>query len=107
MQQELDVLTTLVVTQQASEREEQKCRNDDRQKRGAATFIQSYWWWLLARKELQRLQKQAKTLYFIPVDDSRMIYLEEREWYDPSNEKTIRFEFWYKICNYLVSSKQS
>jgi hypothetical protein len=33
----------------------------------------------LARKELQRLQKQAKTLYFIPVDDSRMIYLEERE----------------------------
>jgi hypothetical protein len=43
MQQELDVLTTLVVTQQASEREEQKCRNDDRQKRGAATFIQSYW----------------------------------------------------------------
>jgi prefoldin subunit 5 len=41
MQQELDVLTTLVDAQQASERGEQKCRNDDRRKRRVASFIQS------------------------------------------------------------------
>jgi septal ring factor EnvC (AmiA/AmiB activator) len=41
IQQEHNVLTTLVDAQQASERKEQKRHNDDRQKRRAATFIQS------------------------------------------------------------------
>jgi glycogen synthase len=42
IQQELDVLTTLVDAQQASKREEQKHCNDDRRKR-RVTFIQSCW----------------------------------------------------------------
>jgi hypothetical protein len=33
---------------------------------------------LLARKELQRLQEEAKNLSLIPVNDSRMNHLEER-----------------------------
>jgi hypothetical protein len=33
---------------------------------------------LLARKELQRLQKEAKNFPLIPVNDLRMIHLEER-----------------------------
>jgi predicted xylose isomerase-like sugar epimerase len=32
----------------------------------------------LARKELQMLQKEAKTLSLIPINDSRTIHLEER-----------------------------
>jgi hypothetical protein len=32
----------------------------------------------LARKELQRLQEEAKNLSLIPVNDSRMNHLEER-----------------------------
>jgi hypothetical protein len=32
----------------------------------------------MARKELQRLQKEAKNLSFILVNDSRMNHLEER-----------------------------
>ena len=55
-----------------------KMPNDDRRKRRAATFIQSCWRWLLARKELQRLQKEAKNFPLIPVNDLRMIHLEER-----------------------------
>jgi hypothetical protein len=39
---------------------EKKGCNDDIQNRTAATFIQSCWRRLLARKELQRLQKEAK-----------------------------------------------
>jgi hypothetical protein len=60
------------------QKEEQKHRNDDRRKRRAATFIQSCWHRLLTRKELQRLQKKAKTWSLIPVNDSRMNHLEER-----------------------------
>ena len=52
MQQELDMLMTLLDAQQALEREEQKHHNDDRRKRRAATFIQSCWRRLLLRKEL-------------------------------------------------------
>jgi len=44
----------------------------------AATFIQSCWRRLLARKELQRLQKEAKELSIQLVGDSRMNHLEER-----------------------------
>ena len=55
-----------------------KCCNDDIRNRTAATFIQSCWRWLLARKELQMLQKEAKTLSLTPINDSRTIHLEER-----------------------------
>jgi len=68
MQQQLDVLTTLVDAQQASKGEEQKHRNDDRRKKRDGTFIQSSWRWLLARKELQKLQKKVKNLSLIPVN---------------------------------------
>ena len=40
--------------------------------------IQSCWRRLLARKELQRLQKEAKELSIQIVGDSRMNHLEER-----------------------------
>jgi len=33
---------------------------------------------LLARKELQRLQEEAKNLSFFPVNDSRMNHVKER-----------------------------
>jgi hypothetical protein len=44
----------------------------------AATFIQSCWRWLLARKELQRPQKEAKELSIQLLGDLRMNQLEER-----------------------------
>jgi hypothetical protein len=78
MKQELDVLTTIVNAQQASEREEKKCCNDDIPNRTAATFIQSCWRPLLARKELQRLQNEAKELSIQLVGDLRTNHLEER-----------------------------
>jgi phosphate starvation-inducible protein PhoH len=78
MKQELDVLTAAINAQQASEREEKKGCSDDIQNRTAATFIQSCWRQLLARKELQRLQKEAKELSIQLVGDSRMNHLEER-----------------------------
>jgi hypothetical protein len=78
MKQELDVLTTTVNAQQASEREEKIRCNDDIRNRTAATFIQSCWRRLLARKELQRLQKEAKELSIQLVGDSRTNHLEER-----------------------------
>jgi hypothetical protein len=62
---------------------------------------------LLAIKELQRLQKESKIVSLIPVNVSRLNNLEEREWYDPGNEKTIRFEFWHKMHNCQVSRQQS
>jgi hypothetical protein len=62
MKQELDVLAATVNAQQASEREEKIRCNDDIRNKTAATFIQSCWRRLLARKELQRLQKEAKEL---------------------------------------------
>ena len=71
MKQELDVLT-------ASEREEKKCCNDEIWNRTAATFIQSCWRWLLARKELQRLQKEAKELSIQLFGDSGTNHLKER-----------------------------
>jgi hypothetical protein len=43
----------------------------------AATFIQSCWQRLLARKELQRLQKEAKELSIQLIGDSRTNHLEE------------------------------
>jgi len=60
MKQELDVLMAIVNAQQASEREEKIRCNDDIRNRMDATFIKSWWRRLLARKELQRLQKEAK-----------------------------------------------
>jgi hypothetical protein len=78
MKQELNVLTTSVNAQQASEREEKIRCNDDIRNRTAATFIQSCWRRLLARKELQRLQKEAKELSIQLIGDSRMNHLEER-----------------------------
>jgi hypothetical protein len=78
MKQELDVLTVAVNAQQASEREEKKCCNDEIRNRTAATFIQSCWRQLLARKELQRLENEAKELSIQLVGDSRMNHLEER-----------------------------
>jgi len=78
MKQELDVLTAAINAQQASEREEKKGCSDDIQNGTAATFIQSCWRQLLARKELQRLQKEAKELSIQLVGDSRMNHLEER-----------------------------
>jgi hypothetical protein len=69
MKPELDVLTTSVNARQASEREEKiRCNNDIRN-RMAATFIQSYWRRLLARKELQRLKKEATKLSIQLVGD--------------------------------------
>jgi len=65
MEQELDVLMASVNAQQASEREEKIRCNDDIRNRTATTFIQS-WRRLLARKELQRLQKEAKELSRYP-----------------------------------------
>jgi len=47
MQQELDVLTTLVNAQQVSEREEQKHRNDDRRREGvlpSSKVVGDYCW---------------------------------------------------------------
>jgi len=79
MKQELDVLTTAINAQQASERERKKHCHDDKQNRTATTFVQSCWRQLLARKALQRLQKEAKELLSILlVGDSRMNRLEER-----------------------------
>jgi len=78
MKQEPDVLTAAVNAQKASEREEKKCCNDEIQNRMAATFIQSCWRRLLARKELQRLQNEAKEFFIQLVFDSRMNHLEER-----------------------------
>jgi hypothetical protein len=78
MKQELDVLTAIVNAQQASEREERIRCNDDIRNRTAATFIQSCWRRLLARKELQRLQKEARELSIQLFGDSRMNYLEDR-----------------------------
>jgi hypothetical protein len=78
MKQELDVLTTSVNAQQASEREEKIRCNDDIRNRTAATFIQSCWRRLLARKELQRLQKEAKELCIQLVGDSKTNHLEKR-----------------------------
>ena len=78
MKQELDVLMAVVSAQHASEIEENKCCNDDIQNRRVATFIQSCWRRLLARKELQRLQKEAKEFSIQLVGDLRMNHLEER-----------------------------
>jgi hypothetical protein len=78
MKQELDVFAAAINAQQALEREEKKGCNDDIQNRMAATFIQSCWRRLLARKELQRLQKEAKELSIQLVGDSRTNHLEER-----------------------------
>jgi hypothetical protein len=78
MKQELDVLMATVNAQQASEREEKIRCNDDIRNRTAATFIQSCWQRLLARKELQRLQKEAKELSIQLVGDSRTNHLEDR-----------------------------
>jgi hypothetical protein len=78
MKQELDVLTAVINAQQASEREEKKGCSDDIQNRTAATFIQSCWRRLLARKENQRLQKEAKEFSIQLVGDSRMNHLEEK-----------------------------
>jgi len=78
MKQELDVLMVSVNAQQASEREEKIWCSDDIRNRMAATFIQSCWRRLLARKELRRLQKEAKELSIQLVGDSRMNHLEER-----------------------------
>jgi len=52
--------------------------NDDIRNRMAATFIQSCWQRLLARKKLQRLQKEAKELSIQLIGDSRMNHIEER-----------------------------
>jgi hypothetical protein len=78
MKQELDVLTAPGNAQQASEKEEKIRYNADIRNRTAGTFIQSCWRRLLARKELQRLQKDAKELSIQLVGVSRMNYLEER-----------------------------
>jgi len=78
MKQELDVLMASLNAHQASEREEKIRCNDNIRNRTAATFIQSYWRWLLARKELQRLQKEATELSIQLVGDSRMNHLEKR-----------------------------
>jgi hypothetical protein len=78
MKQELDVLTATVNAQQASEKEEKIRCNDDIRNRTAATFIQSCWRRLLARKKIQRLQKEAKELSIQLVGDSRMNHLEKR-----------------------------
>jgi carboxypeptidase C (cathepsin A) len=78
MKQELDVLTAPVNAQQASEIEEKKYCNDEIRNKTASTFIQSCWQRLLARKELQRLQNEAKGLSIQLVSDSRTNHLEER-----------------------------
>jgi hypothetical protein len=78
MKQELDVLTTAINAQQASERDEKKGCSDDIQNKMAATFIQSCGRRFLARKELQRLQKEAKEFSIQLVGDSRRNHLEER-----------------------------
>jgi hypothetical protein len=68
----------MMISQQASDREEKIRYNDDIRNRTAATFIQSCWRQLLARKELQRLQKEAMELSIQLVGDSRTNHLEER-----------------------------
>jgi len=60
------------------QKEEKKHCNDDIRIRKVATFIQSCWRRLLARKELQRLQNEAKELSIQLVGDSRTNHLEER-----------------------------
>jgi hypothetical protein len=62
MKQELDVLTATVNAQQASKKEEKIRCNDNIRNRTVATFIQNCWRRLLAKKELQRLQNEAKEL---------------------------------------------
>jgi predicted RNase H-like nuclease (RuvC/YqgF family) len=78
MKQEIDVLTATVNAQQASEREEKIRCNDDIRNRTTGAFIQSCWRRLLARKELQRLQKETKELSIQLVGHSRTNHLEER-----------------------------
>jgi len=78
MKQELDVLMAIVNAQQASETEEKIRCNDDIRNRMDATFIKSWWRRLLARKELQRLQKEAKEFSIQLVGDSRTNHLEDR-----------------------------
>jgi len=70
MKQELDVLTSSQCAASFRKRGEKN--------RTAAIFIQSCWRRLLARKELQRLQNEAKELSIQLVGDSRMNHLEER-----------------------------
>ena len=92
MQQELDVLMTLVDAQQALERDEQKHCNDDKRKRRATTFIQSCWRRLLARKELQRLKKKAK--FFFPLSllmIQRQIILKREGMIQSEQQQKIRF----------------
>jgi len=92
MQQELDVLTTLVDAQQALERDEQKHCNDDKRKRRATTFIQSCRRRLLARKELQRLKKKAK--FFFPLSllmIQRQIILKREGMIQSEQQQKIRF----------------
>jgi hypothetical protein len=121
MKQELDVLTVSVNAQQASEREEKIRCNDDIRNRTAATFIQSCWRRLLARKELQRLQKEAKELSIQLVGDSTTNHLEERgndtiqtrsnsnfdvqsapiQFY--SNSHNSQFDHWIKLKFYVES----
>jgi hypothetical protein len=59
MKKQLYVLMVAINVQQALEIEEKKRCNDNIINRTAATFIQSCWRRLLARKELQRVQKEA------------------------------------------------
>ena len=72
------MITATVNADQALEREEKKRCNDDIRNRTAATFIQSCWPRLLARKQLQRLQNEAKELSIQLVGDLRTNHLEER-----------------------------
>jgi len=78
MKQELDVLTAAVNAQLASEKAEKKRCNDDIRNGTPATFIQSFWRRLLVRKELQRLQKEAKELSIQLVSDLRKNQLEDK-----------------------------
>jgi hypothetical protein len=59
MKKQLYVLMVAINVQQALEIEEKKRCNDNIINRTTATFIQSCWRRLLARKELQRVQKEA------------------------------------------------
>jgi len=75
MKQELDVLSNSQCPASFRKRGE---KTQHTQNRRAVTFIQSCWRRLLARKELQRLQNEAKEFFIQLVGDLSTNHLEDR-----------------------------
>jgi len=81
--------------------------NDDIRNRMAATFIQSCWQRLLARKKLQRLQKEAKELSIQLIGDSRMNHIEERGSDTIQERSNSDFDVKYSIIQFYDNNHNS